>query len=379
MAEGSMQARMAALGVAVGVPFGWALHKAGVLEPRAIKEQLRLRDWTMMKTFLSALTTGLASVTVLHSLEVVEACARPLYPIATISGGVLIGVGMHLSGACPGTLLGQLPMKRNGVLYVLAGAVTGALAFGYAQPYLLQHTNIYFSGSASTLFEHLNVEMWHVALPALVILGTALYALESFAPMPLSKSSDTSSSPIVSFLRRSRWHPYISGVILGLLQIPALLIGSVSIGTSTAYVSVVAHVRSFVHNVPNEYFARHLLTSAKMCFKLALDYGIALGALLSIKSSVAQPSGEEKRERRKKRHSPWGRYRSIVRAVRLCGGGFCLLFGSRLADGCTSGHGLTGLANLGLSSLIATGVMFGTGILFARYFHTARDDVEEEP
>lgn len=44
-------------------------------------------------------------------------------------------------------------------------------------------------------------------------------------------------------------------------------------------------------------------------------------------------------------------------------GGFLVGFGARYADGCTSGHGVTGLANLSLASLVAVLGFFAGGLL----------------
>lgn len=44
-------------------------------------------------------------------------------------------------------------------------------------------------------------------------------------------------------------------------------------------------------------------------------------------------------------------------------GGFLVGFGSRYAGGCTSGHAITGLANLQLPSLIAVGGFFAGGLI----------------
>ena len=47
-------------------------------------------------------------------------------------------------------------------------------------------------------------------------------------------------------------------------------------------------------------------------------------------------------------------------------GGAILLFGARLAGGCTSGHGISGTLQLALSGWIFFPVMFGAGIVTAR-------------
>jgi uncharacterized membrane protein YedE/YeeE len=47
----------------------------------------------------------------------------------------------------------------------------------------------------------------------------------------------------------------------------------------------------------------------------------------------------------------------------LGSGGFLIGFGTRMSGGCTSGHGICGIANLSIRSLIATLTFMGTGIL----------------
>jgi uncharacterized membrane protein YedE/YeeE len=42
-----------------------------------------------------------------------------------------------------------------------------------------------------------------------------------------------------------------------------------------------------------------------------------------------------------------------------------MLFGARVADGCTSGHGLSGMAQLAVGSTVAVAAMFAGGIVAA--------------
>ena len=46
-------------------------------------------------------------------------------------------------------------------------------------------------------------------------------------------------------------------------------------------------------------------------------------------------------------------------------GGFIMLFGARLAAGCTSGHGISGCAILSIPSFIGVAAMFAGGIAVA--------------
>lgn len=52
-------------------------------------------------------------------------------------------------------------------------------------------------------------------------------------------------------------------------------------------------------------------------------------------------------------------------ALVMTGGGVLVGAGTRMATGCTSGHGLCGVARLQPGSLLATCAFFGTGVLFS--------------
>lgn len=50
-------------------------------------------------------------------------------------------------------------------------------------------------------------------------------------------------------------------------------------------------------------------------------------------------------------------------AIPIAVAGLLVGFGTRLSNGCTSGHGVSGLARLSLRSLVATLTFIGTGVL----------------
>lgn len=53
----------------------------------------------------------------------------------------------------------------------------------------------------------------------------------------------------------------------------------------------------------------------------------------------------------------------LVSPLRSFLGGAVLLFGARVANGCTSGHGISGFSNLSWRSFIAVGGMFTGGLM----------------
>jgi uncharacterized protein len=158
------------------------------------------------------------------------------------------------------------------------------------------------------------------------------------------------------------WSPYVAGVAIGLLQIPAFLMIETALGASSSYVTVGATIAGWVDPGLQkiDYVARHVAANAKNLWQVALVVGIAVGAFVSMKLSGA----------RRQPISPiWSRAlgssSSGLRFGMAFGAGFLMLLGARIADGCTSGHGLSGMAQLSVGSTVAVTAMFVGGIATA--------------
>jgi uncharacterized membrane protein YedE/YeeE len=63
--------------------------------------------------------------------------------------------------------------------------------------------------------------------------------------------------------------------------------------------------------------------------------------------------------------SPDGFWMSSVQWWRLILGGFLVGFGTRLSSGCTSGHGISGIASLSSTSLVAVITFIAVGVVVA--------------
>lgn len=163
-------------------------------------------------------------------------------------------------------------------------------------------------------------------------------------------------------LQQKAWSPYLAGIVIGLLQIPAFLIIETALGTSSSYVTVGGQLASWVDPaiLKIDYVARHVAPTAKNWWQVGLVVGIAIGAFVSVKLSGA----------RRQPISPiWSRALGSDSAGRRYAvafvAGFLMLFGARIADGCTSGHGLSGIAQLAVGSTVAVAAMFAGGIAAA--------------
>ncbi len=85
------------------------------------------------------------------------------------------------------------------------------------------------------------------------------------------------------------WSPYVAGILIGLLQIPAFLIIETALGASSSYVTVGAAIAGLVDPslLGIEYVASHIAANAKNWWQVALVGGIALGAFAVMKLSGA--------------------------------------------------------------------------------------------
>ncbi|MGQ3676552.1 YeeE/YedE thiosulfate transporter family protein [Xanthobacter sp. TB0139] len=164
------------------------------------------------------------------------------------------------------------------------------------------------------------------------------------------------------FLGMKAWSPYVAGIIIGLLQVPAFLLIHTALGASSSYVTIGGFLASAVDPAVTqiEYVAKHVAPTGKNWWQVALVVGVAMGAFISMRFSGA----------RRQVVSPiWARAlgtpsRGVRYVVAFCAG-FLMLFGARIADGCTSGHGLSGMAQMAVSSTIAVAFMFVGGIATA--------------
>jgi hypothetical protein len=172
---------------------------------------------------------------------------------------------------------------------------------------------------------------------------------------------------INNLLRKPRWSPYWVGAGIGILSWITFGLMDKALGVSTTMVRAAGTIEKLVaetHVLSNEYFVKYLgtATNPKAVFEwqFALVVMMVLGAFLS-----ARLSGKKFREEVPRlwewRFGP----SKITRYMVAFLGGAVLLFGARLAGGCTSGHGISGGMQLAISSWSFFLSMFVAGMMTA--------------
>jgi len=162
------------------------------------------------------------------------------------------------------------------------------------------------------------------------------------------------------------WNPYVAGALVGLLALLSAWattrwMGKTHyLGASTTFVRAAGLLERAAapgHVAANEYFAKE---KVRVDWQFMLVLGIFLGALAG---SLADRSF-------KREGVPpiWAaRFGPSVgkRAGWAFLGGVVAMLGARMADGCPSGHGLSGMMQLSVSALAALVLFFAAGILVA--------------
>jgi uncharacterized protein len=169
------------VGILMGVVFGVALEKSRVFEPGMIVGQMQLRNFIMLKVFLTAVATGAVVLATLNGFGVVKLQPKAALYAADIVGGLILGVGITLSGACPGTTLAQIGVGYRDAIFTLAGGLLGAVTFSYAKPAI--DTTFLAAGGGKIVFSDLlGLPYWIGALGFAAILVVILFLLERWRP-----------------------------------------------------------------------------------------------------------------------------------------------------------------------------------------------------
>jgi uncharacterized membrane protein YedE/YeeE len=168
-----------------------------------------------------------------------------------------------------------------------------------------------------------------------------------------------SPAPSENFLRRARWNPYAVGAAIGVLSWLVFAVVDKPLGVTTALTGLAgACAAPFVGAdtvAANTYFKSHVF---KLDYGMLFLVGIALGGFLS-----AILSGSFRAE---VIPTVWReRFGGSVpkRMIAAFLGGILAMFGARLADGCTSGNGISGSLQLAVGGWTFFLTLFAFGIL----------------
>lgn len=170
----------------------------------------------------------------------------------------------------------------------------------------------------------------------------------------------------MEFLTEVRWSPYVVGCGIGMLSWFSFLIAHKPLATSTTIARASGKLEQVARGPQVEHKPYYQKIKLEWGWQGMLVGGIVLGSLLS-----AWLSGDF--------HLQWVPTlwasafgdNPLLRIVVALLGGVCLGFGARWANGCTSGHGISGTSQLAVSSWISAVCFFIGGSLTAHFLFGA--------
>lgn len=339
-------------GFLVGIPFGMTFDKALVSHPAAVQGQMVFEINILLKMFLSAAASSLLACTLVYFTSpttfaaVRQGHATIKAKEAVMVGAAILGMGMTVAGACPGMVLSQVGSQVPGALFVFLGGLLGAATHSFFEPqfnYQLDEKQTFFDQKIITSY-------WKITLPIAAACIACVAVCESIFPWDtearlLLPDNLQKTMGFEYGISASCWPPYICGAFFGVFQL-LLQFGPIQrpLGSSSAYVCAVSSV------IPAHPKRLDLKFGGwdRKAWQVAFIFGAVAGGFLSSSASGTQ-----------------GVATSLPSVLQGIFGGFLMVFGSRVAAGCTSGHGISGFSILAYQSLLAVPAMFGGGIALA--------------
>jgi uncharacterized membrane protein YedE/YeeE len=122
-----------------GVLFGFVLSRARVTDYDVIAGMFRLAEFHLFGVIGSAIATAAVGFWLLRRAGNTTVSGAPLelrrkpWQRGAIWGGLLLGTGWALSGACPGTSLVQIGEGKVVALFTVAGILLGTYVYGWVR------------------------------------------------------------------------------------------------------------------------------------------------------------------------------------------------------------------------------------------------------
>lgn len=330
------------LSILAGFVFGGAMAYARVNRYDTISGMAVMKDWTAAKTMGLAIGIGAILIMIVVELGFASYHVKPLLMGGAVWGGLIFGFGMAVLGYCPGTMAISAGQGSLDALVGILGGLVGGLVFTLLQPALapllgpnLGPQSLYNAVNGSEPGFHTFTALFGAVVVACV-----------FAVHRAERSTDR------------RW--IVTGTTLALLNMVLMLDGVAGrpIGASTAYPYVADVITG---TTDNEYF-RNISVPGLW------EVWFLLGSLLSGALYAAITKTFEIRLI----HERWREYKgdsSQRRVIWAFIGGFALLFGARMAGGCTSGHILSGGMQLAKSGMVFAAFAFIAFLLTGKLFY----------
>ncbi len=325
----------------LGFLFGATLQSARLNKYNTISGMARLEDYTVAKAILVAIGVGAILLNIEIGMGFATYHVKPLILVGISLGGLIFGVGMAILGYCPGTMAISLGEGSLDALVGIVGSIAGGIAYTVVQP---------------SINGMMGPDLGKISLQSAVGNGTLFYILLFVFGLALV----TIALWLNKLEMKKNYVWLYAGIGLAVLDAVVFLtaVSDRPIGASTTYPYVGDLMTGLTQN---DYFAAIEKPGHWELIFLAGAFlsGIVVSLLRKDFKIQLIHSGWSKTEG----NSP------VKRIVWAFIGGFILLFGARMAGGCTSGHVISGGMQVALSSLLFGAFVFAGLLLTGKFFY----------
>jgi uncharacterized membrane protein YedE/YeeE len=181
--------------------------------------------------------------------------------------------------------------------------------------------------------------------------------------------------PYMNIMRRESWSPYVVGALIGVLSWFTFASVDKPLGITTAfeYTAALAIQETLPAQAQTNTYYGQPDKKPAIDWEWMLVLGVFIGAYLSSRLSGDREPGAAPPSLWARRFGPGSAKRYAAAFV----GGALLMFGARLAQGCTSGHGISGALQLAVSSWLFVAAFAASAVAaaFVIYGKSGEHDV----
>lgn len=346
-------------GALTGAAFGLVLYKVGAIRYSRVMGMLTLRDTKVMKFAFTAigvasLLYGLAAATGVAEAWGIVPRVMPWLGAAHLVGGALFGIGLGVTGLCPGTCVAKAGGRAGATKFLglsaILGLVAGVLVYALLKDWLLSAGVITPVQAPLTLHGVLGLPYAAVALAFGALLLLVALALDRLTNEVAYEAAHERRG-VLDFLR-GEWSWAAAGTAAGVLVVVATAQGGY-LGFSGAILAAVGWAGHAVGQ-PMELVPR---VTDDLVWRAALIVGVFPGAWLA--KATALPSRAAASE---------GRVRKVLDVpvlARTFSAVGVMSLGALVGGGCTTGAFISAWPTLSIGSFAMAGTFFAVSMAVA--------------
>jgi uncharacterized membrane protein YedE/YeeE len=358
------------LGALTGAGFGVVLYKVGATRYSRVMGMLTVRDTKIIKFAFTAIGVASLAYGLAAAAGVAEAWnlvprVMPFLGGAHLLGGALFGIGMGVSGLCPGTCVakagGRGGQKKYATPAAVLGLVAGVLLYSWLKDPLTASGVIAANQRPLTLHGVLGLPYAAVALALGAAMVLVALAVDRLTPERFYEPEHEKRT-VVDWIR-GEWSWTVAGTLAGLLIVASTAQGGY-LGFSGAILAAVGGVANLAGS-PMEIVPK---VNADIVWRAALIVGVFPGAWLAHRFSLPSKAAVE---------APAAKILDPKAIATSFGAATVMCLGALVGGGCTTGAFLSAWPTLSIGSFAMAGTFFAVSMATSgtRLFLLRTDDL----